>query len=247
VWYENFAAWARAHPSGVAETRAGWRIASMGSPWPFYNVATAVSDGFAEAGGSVEALDEALAGVSGYRVWLRDGMDDADRALRDGGFDATDELPALWMPLETLDPAPMPEGYHLIPAESDDDVVACMLGDRWAGYMDDAQVAITFPDPAAMAKEGDRSFYLARQGETLVATGQTVAIGGVVGVFGMWTAERHRRRGVASAILGRAMADARDAGQAFAALQAAEAAVGVYQRAGFQPWGHYRIYRPPLY
>jgi GNAT superfamily N-acetyltransferase len=219
----------------------------MGSPWPFYNVATAVSDGFRAAGGRAATLEEVFAGASGYRVWLRDGMDDADRALRGAGFDVTDELPGLWMRLEDAVNVPPPEGYDLTRAESDEDIVACMLGDRWSGYMGDEEVAQTFPDPAAMARVGDRHFYLVRQQERLVATGQTIATGAAIAVFGMWTADHHRRRGVATALLSLALADARAAGNEVSGLQASEAGAAIYRRLGYRQYCHYRIYRPPGY
>ena len=246
IWYENFAAWARAHPAGLAATRHGWRIASLASRWPFYNVATAVTEGFAEAGGTAEYLQVAYAGAAGYRVWLRDGMDGAEAAVRQARFQAIDEIPAFWMPLSEVAPAPVPEGYDVIRAETDEEIVECLLGDRWAGYMDDAEVAGTFPDPAGMAREGDRRFYLGRQKGDLVATGQTISIGGVVGTYGMWTSEPHRRHGLATAILARALTDARDAGQEFGSIQASELGAGIYERAGFRRFCNYRIYRPPL-
>jgi hypothetical protein len=246
TWYENFSAWARAHPGGHVGTTGGWRIASLGSPWPFYNVATAVSEGFAAAGGNADDLTAAFADAAGYRVWLRDGMDDAEAVLRAADFAAIDELPAFWMPLSEVNDWPTPEGYQLLVAGTDDEVVECLLGDRWAGYMDDAEVARTFPDPAAMARVGDRSFYLGRKDGQLVATGQTIAIGGVVGTYGLWTAEPHRRRGLGNAILARGLLDARTQGNEIASIQASEMGAGMYQRAGFRRFCNYRIFRPPL-
>ncbi|MGB2940215.1 MAG: GNAT family N-acetyltransferase [Candidatus Dormiibacterota bacterium] len=218
----------------------------MGSPWPFYNVATAVSDGFAAAGGSAADLTAAFAGAAGYRVWLRDGMDDAEAVLQRAGFAAIDELPAFWMPLSEVTEWAAPDGYEVVRASTDDEVVECLLGDRWAGYMDDAEVARTFPDPAAMARVGDRSFYLGRREGQLVATGQTISIGGVVGTYGMWTAEPHRRRGLGNAILARGLLDARAEGKEIASIQASEMGAGIYQRAGFRKFCNYRIFRPPL-
>lgn len=245
VWFENFAAWARAHPQGRVETRGGWRIASLRSPWPFYNVATAVSEGFGDHPGVVAELADAFAADAGYRVWLRDGMDLAEASLRIAGYESTDEIPASWMRLTKVPRAAVPKGYRLIRGESDDEVIACMLGERWEGYMDDEQVTATFPEPARMAAEGDRGFYLAYQDDLLVATGQTIALGGVVGVQGMWTAEEHRRKGIAAAMLAIALKDAAKAGNKFAHIQASEAGAGIYQRAGFKEYGRYRIYRPP--
>jgi hypothetical protein len=173
-------------------------------------------------------------------------MDDAEAALRGAGFEAIDSVPAFWMPLDEVEPAPTPVGYEVIRAETDDEVIECLLGDRWAGYMDDAEVARTFPDPASMAGEGDRAFYLGRYQGQLVATGQTVATGGVVGTYGLWTADAHRRRGLANAILARGLLDARDRGQEIASIQASELGAGIYLRAGFRRFCDYRIFRPPM-
>ncbi len=97
-----------------------------------------------------------------------------------------------------------------------------------------------------MAREGDRAFYLGRFEGELVATGQTISIGGVVGTYGMWTAEEHRRRGLGNAILTRGLVDARAAGQEIASIQASEMGAGIYRRLGFRHYCQYRIYRPPL-
>lgn len=77
-----------------------------------------------------------------------------------------------------------------------------------------------------------------------MATGQSQRLDGVLGVYGMWTADRHRRRGLATAILHLALAEAAEDGLEYATLQASESGRGIYERSGFQPYCSYRVYRP---
>ncbi|MEA2647313.1 MAG: hypothetical protein QOE92_2396 [Chloroflexota bacterium] len=228
----------------MAET-GGWRLASLASEWPAYNVATAVSAGFGAPADPTAPLEAAFAGLAGYRVWLRDGMDEAESALRGAGFELTVELPAYWRRLGRAWQPLVPAGYRVYRAESPEDVADAILGDRWGGFMEDAEAARTFPDPLAMAAEGERRFYVARDGDRLVATGQSHWMEGVVGIYGMWTADRHRRRGLATAILHLALAEAAGEGLEYATLQASELGIGIYERSGFRAYCRYRVYRPP--
>src|SRR5438105_9360849 len=105
LWFENYAAWARAHPRGRVEELAGWRIASLGSRWPFYNVATQVAGATPE----VDRL-RAVFGPEGYRVWLRDGMENAEAALLGAGFSTELQLDAYVCELPVAAPAGDPSG-----------------------------------------------------------------------------------------------------------------------------------------
>lgn len=139
-------------------------MASLRSDWPAYNVATAVTEGFAADADSTAPLRAAFVGLPGYRVWVRDGMDAAEDALRGAGFAPTLELPAYWRRLGRPWQPLVPAGYRVYRAGTPGEVTDAILGDRWAGFMEDDEVERTFPDPAGMAAEGDRQFYVARQG-----------------------------------------------------------------------------------
>jgi GNAT superfamily N-acetyltransferase len=250
LWFENYAGWARAHPLGRVEEAGGWRIASLGSPWPFYNVATA--DGGQDPDPS--RLREAFSEIGGYRVWLRDGMEVAETKLRAAGFSAELELPAYLVRLPPVSGATAqpvdadaegagPTGYQLSRARDRGDIEECVWGDlrsAWAGV---DEVAVTFPDPWTMARSTDRRFYQAREAGRLVATGQSLLYAGLLGIYGMWTAEAHRGRGLATALLQRILRDGGIAGADYATLQAAQPGGGLYAAAGFRQRYSYRVYR----
>jgi GNAT superfamily N-acetyltransferase len=243
LWFENYAAWARAHPKGRVEELGGWRIASLGSTWPFYNIATP------RAGETVQ-VDRLRAALSsgGYRVWLRDGMDDAESELLAAGFKPELELPAYVRDLSVAAPAGggqsggVPAGYAAGRAESREEIEECVWGDRLSPWLDIADVKAAFPDPWQMAKAADRRFYQARQADRLVATGQSLVHQGVAGVYAMWTAEPHRSRGLASALLHLICGDAAAAGATHVTLQATEPGGGLYALAGFERRYSYRVY-----
>ncbi len=244
LWFENHAAWARAHPRGRVEELGGWRIASLGSTWPFYNVATP------KAGATVQV--DRLRGAlrsGGYRVWLRDGMEDAEAELLGAGYSTELELPAYVRDLSDGAPAEdrqsglVPAGYEAGRAESREEIEECVWGDRLSPWLDIADVKAAFPDPWQMAKAADRRFYQARHENRLVATGQSLVHQGVAGVYAMWTAEPHRSRGLASALLSLICGDAAAAGATHVTLQATEPGGGVYTRAGFERRYAYRVYR----
>ena len=243
LWFENYAAWARAHPQGRVEELGGWRIASLGSTWPFYNIATP------KAGETIQV--DRLRGAfrpGGYRVWLRDGMENAEAELLGAGFSTELELHAYVRDLSVAAPAGdgqsglVPAGYKAGRAESREEIEECVWGDRLSPWLDIADVKAAFPDPWKMAKAADRRFYQARHEDRLVATGQSLVRNGVAGVYAMWTAEPHRSRGLASALLHLLCGDAAAAGATHVTLQATEPGGGLYARAGFERRYGYRVY-----
>jgi GNAT superfamily N-acetyltransferase len=243
LWFENYAAWARAHPRGRVEELGGWRIASLGSHWPFYNVATPLAGATPE----VDRLRAAF-GPEGYRVWLRDGMEKAEAALLGAGFTSELQLDAHVCDLSVAAPVGggsmrvVPAGYEVGRATSREEIEECVWGDRLSPWLDVGDVKAAFPDPYRMARAADRRFYQARQGGRLVATGQSLLHEGVAGVYAMWTTEPHRSRGLASAVLRLVRDDAAAAGATHMTLQATEPGGGLYMRAGFKRRYAYRVY-----
>jgi ribosomal protein S18 acetylase RimI-like enzyme len=250
LWFENYAAWARAHPRGRVLLTDGWRTVSLGSPWPFYNVATAVEGQDPDPG----RLREAFAEVGGYRVWLRDGMELAESALRGAGFASELELPAYLSPLSRTEAlpsdvghaAPGPAGYQLGRAQEREEIEESVWGEVRSPWRGADDITVTFPDPWVMAQSADRRFYQARQGGRLVATGQSLLHTGLMGIYGMWTHEAHRRRGLATALLQLILHDGAEAGAEYATLQAAHPGGGLYVAAGFREGYVYRVYRDHL-
>jgi GNAT superfamily N-acetyltransferase len=243
LWFENYAAWARAHPRGRVEELGGWRIASLGSRWPFYNVATEVVGATPE----VDRLRAAF-GREGYRVWLRDGMEDVEAGLLGAGFATELQLDAYVLDLSVAAPvgdgstSAVPAGYEVGRATSREEIEECVWGDRLSPWFDAGDVKAAFPDPYRMAQAADRRFYQARRGGRLVATGQSLLHQGLAGVYAMWTAEPHRSRGLASQLLRLIRNDAVAAGATHMTLQATEPGGGLYVRAGFERRYAYRVY-----
>jgi ribosomal protein S18 acetylase RimI-like enzyme len=243
LWFENYAAWARAHPRGRVEELGGWRIASLGSPWPFYNVATQVPGAAPE----VDRLRLAFE-PDGYRVWVRDGMENLEADLLGAGFFTELQLDAFVRDLAMGAPVrdgprdAVPAGYEVGRATSRDEIEECVWGDRMSPWLDVGDVKAAFPDPYQMAQAADRRFYQVRHGDRLVATGQSLLHQGVAGVYAMWTAGPHRSRGLASALLRLIRDDAAAAGATHMTLQAAQPGGGLYARAGFERRYAYRVY-----
>jgi GNAT superfamily N-acetyltransferase len=243
LWFENYAAWARAHPRGRVEELGGWRIASLGSTWPFYNVATP------KAGETVQ-IDRLRGALrpGGYRVWLRDGMENVEAELLGAGFSTELELHAYVRDLSVAAPAGdgqsglVPAGYKAGRAESREEIEECVWGDQLSAWLDIADIKATFPDPWKMARAADRRFYQVRHKDRMVATGQSLVHQGVAGVYAMWTAEPHRSRGLAAALLRLICSDAAAAGATHVTLQATEPGGGLYARAGFERQYAYRVY-----
>jgi ribosomal protein S18 acetylase RimI-like enzyme len=264
LWFENYAAWARSHPLGSVHQAGGWRIASLGSPWPFYNVATAVEGEDPDP----SRLREVLGRVGGYRVWLRDGMEVAESALLAAGYSSELEIAAYLLPMTAVATPPMsggaarpsplappsaaaaetlgPAGYLLSRAREREEVAEGVWGDLRSPWLGVDDATVTFPDPWTMAQNADRRFYQARQGGRLVATGQSLFHGGLLGVYGMWTDEAHRSMGLATGLLQLILEDGANAGADYATLQAAHPGGGLYAAAGFRQRYTYRVYRDRL-
>jgi GNAT superfamily N-acetyltransferase len=220
-------------------------MAGLGSTWPFYNVATPVA-------GETSKLDvlHGAFGPGDYRVWVRDGMSDAETRLLGGGFRSELALDAYVLdlaveaPAEVNGPGPPPEGYDIGRATTPLDIAECVWGDQLSAWADLADAKAAFPDPYQMAQTADRRFYRARRRDRLVATAQSLLHQGVAGVYAVWTAEPHRSWGLASALLGLIRADAAAVGATHVTLQATASAAGLYTRAGFESRYTYRVYGP---
>jgi ribosomal protein S18 acetylase RimI-like enzyme len=88
-------------------------------------------------------------------------------------------------------------------------------------------------------------FFVGRVEREPVATLELAIGGGVGGIYNVATLQRHRRRGFASAMMRRALEEARTAGLRAAVLQASPDGVGVYRRQGFFEFATITEYKPP--
>jgi len=96
-----------------------------------------------------------------------------------------------------------------------------------------------------LSRESPLRFFVGRVGREAVATLELAIGGGVAGIYNVATVDRFRRRGFASAMLRRALEEARAAGLRTAFLQASPDGVGVYRRQGFAQFGTITEYKPP--
>ncbi|HEX4439556.1 MAG TPA: GNAT family N-acetyltransferase [Thermoanaerobaculia bacterium] len=95
-----------------------------------------------------------------------------------------------------------------------------------------------------LSRESPFRCFVGRVGGEPVATLELAIGGGVGGIYNVATVARFRRRGFASAMMRRALDEARAAGLHAAVLQAAPDGVGVYRRLGFREFGRITEYKP---
>jgi ribosomal protein S18 acetylase RimI-like enzyme len=94
-----------------------------------------------------------------------------------------------------------------------------------------------------LSRESPFRFFVGRVAREPVATLELALGGGVGGIYNVATLERFRRRGFASAMMRRALEEARAAGLRAAVLQASPDGVGVYRRHGFEEFGTITEYK----
>jgi GNAT superfamily N-acetyltransferase len=177
-----------------------------------------------------EALAETYdaAGVRAWTIWVPDEDRETARLLAERGhqLDAEPRVMALELAQPVGVQAP-PAGIELGPVEPP---IAAELNDRAYGYEEDAF-------RAAVAGETTIRWHGAYlDGEPVSCVG-TIAAGDDCCVTGVATPPEHRGRGIASWLLLRAIAAAREAGAVTASLQATKAGAPIYERLGFVDFG----------
>lgn len=95
-----------------------------------------------------------------------------------------------------------------------------------------------------LSRESPFRYFVGRVAAEPVATLELAIGGGVGGIYNVATVERVRRRGFASAMIRRALEEARAAGLRAAVLQASPDGVGIYRRQGFATYGAITEYKP---
>jgi ribosomal protein S18 acetylase RimI-like enzyme len=95
-----------------------------------------------------------------------------------------------------------------------------------------------------LSRESPIRFFVGRVNREPVATFELAIGGGVGGIYNVATLERFRRRGYASAMMRRALEEAKAARLRAAVLQASADGVGVYRRQGFSEFGRITEYKP---
>ena len=120
---------------------------------------------------------------------------------------------------------------------------------RHTGFRFPAGVAEDYFEAMAdswLDPDGPAKVYLAAIGDgPPVALGALVTAAEMPGVYVMATLPEFGRRGLGSAILGRMMQDAADAGHRTIALTASTSGYGLYEKFGFKHVFDYKIYQLP--
>jgi len=178
----------------------------------------------------VDALEEVYEshGVRAWTVWVPDGDRESARLLGARGHSLDAAPRAMAMELADLGgEPPAPEGVAPGPIEP----TACAeLNDRAYGYGEDGF-------RAGLGGETAIRWHGAYAGETPVGCLGAIAVGDDCCVTGVATPPEHRGRGIASWLLARALAEAREEGLVSASLQATKAGAPLYERIGFRDLG----------
>jgi GNAT superfamily N-acetyltransferase len=181
----------------------------------------------------VGTLDELEAtydshGIAAWTVWVPDEDRETARLLADRGHKLDAEPRAMAMRLSDLaGPPPAPDGVEPGPCDA---VTAADLNDRAYGYGPDGFRA-GLRDETALRWHG------AIAGEETIGCLATIEAGDDCCVTGVATPPEHQGRGIASWLLWRALAEARERGLATASLQATRAGAPLYERLGFADFG----------
>lgn len=164
---------------------------------------------------------------------------DVEAAARRMGLRPVASQPSMVRALKGFTPRSSPSGVTIrrVEGEADLESVADLQVEVWQWS---PTVARRFVPVRALTDPG-LAVYLAEMDGKPVASAVAHRDHGAVGIFGVGTVEWARRRGIGTAITGRAMADA--ASQAdLAWLQATPDGRLVYERMGFRPAGDWVVW-----
>jgi GNAT superfamily N-acetyltransferase len=170
---------------------------------------------------------------------------DLGRALEAAGFVAAEPELGMVCDLARLS-APAPPGeLRVARVESVDEVEAfsAVVAANWdppdplvvAYYRSAARLLV---DPSSPLR-----LYAGYVDGRAVATAEVCVAAGVAGLYGVATLAAERRRGYATAVIARALGDARDEDVRVGALQSSDDGRHVYARMGFRPHGEYVEYQ----
>ncbi|UJA21596.1 GNAT family N-acetyltransferase [Thermoleophilia bacterium SCSIO 60948] len=169
-------------------------------------------------------------GVSDYAIWAHESEAPSLEAIEAAGLERSEATRAMLVHLDRLPPkrrgsrGKLSIGTTLAPGEALElNALSLDTLDAW-------------PD--------DATWYLALEDEELVSCALAHDLDGDRSISFVATAEGHRRKGAASRVLGRMLADALASGCRSASLHATPAAEGIYRRAGFTDLGLLIEYRP---
>lgn len=135
---------------------------------------------------------------------------------------------------------PIPDGVTIVRV-SDGETLAQHRGVDREAFDDPGVISEVFA-PESILREPDAGLFVAYLDGEPVATSVGAVTGDVVGIFGVATLDRARRRGIGTAVTDAAIAFGRSRGCDLAYLQATPMGLPVYERMGFDTAGAYRGY-----
>lgn len=195
-----------------------------------------------------EALPEVAAGIRAGELPPLLGWLDADfpgseleQRVRDAGFIPLTDQTAMYRALEGYAPAAAPGQAEVLkdPAEAEAWAKAC------------ARAFGKPPETAGMAllaekgRDAERVFLLWREGGEIAGGTLLCCAGGNGGIHEVFTLPEYRNRGIATALVRRALDLAAERGCACATLQASPLGVPVYRALGFEAVGTVRNWLYP--
>jgi GNAT superfamily N-acetyltransferase len=173
------------------------------------------------------------AGVAAWTVWVPD-EDRATAELLAGRGHQLDAEPRA-MALDLADAPPEPPAPEGVEPRRGDAGTAADLNDRAYGYDVPAF-------RAALAEETTIRWDAAYAGDEPVSCIGAIEVGDDLCVTGVATPPEHRGSGIASWLLVRALAAARERGLRTASLQATKAGAPIYERLGFRDLGYIEMW-----
>ena len=188
-----------------------------------YSDANALRDSLDELAGIYEE-----AGVRAWTVWVPEEDDAAAELLEAAGHRLDAEPRAMGMELAGF-PDPDLEGIDWSVGSDLDEM--CLINDRAYGYADGTFRA-SLDDPGHHLH-----VYLARVDGAPAASVASFDVEGDTPIWCVATLPEARGRGLSTALMRRALADARERGSATTTLQATKLGAPVYERLGYMDLG----------
>lgn len=165
-----------------------------------------------------------------------------ERAARMLGLYPAVTRPAMAAAVSEFGPALPPEGVAFRRVETAEDIRA-MVDLEVEIFRTEREVAERLLGPRALERTRTRMTIATLQGEP-VAMAYVHVHARAIGVFGVGTVERHRRRGIGTAVTAFAIAEAGDDAD-LAWLQPTALGRGVYEAMGFRPAAQWQVWMLP--
>lgn len=198
-----------------------------------------------DGGALIAGYDEieqayADAGIEAWLVWVPDGDTGVAAALAERGHVLDSDPEAMVLDLDDVKRPAEPSGF----TRAVDPVELARLNDHAYGMRSAFARAL-----AQLEGGGGLYFYGAEDGEGLASGLVTFDYEDDCSVWLVATCESARGRGLASALMAHALADARERGRTTSTLQASDLGRPVYERLGYRSLGEIQLWekrRAPL-